>query len=638
MLSSQIQVTEVTNLESVATNILGSDCAVITNVSYSGHSEAFGYFTNGSNVIGLNNGIILSTGKANGVGTINNETGMSTGFELPGDDLLESVAGQMTNDAAVFEFDFVSNLDSVNLTLVFASEEYLEFANSTWNDVFGFFISGGDLSDTVNFALLEGNVPITINSINDVNNSEYYIDNGDGSDTLQSPYPMQFDGFTIPITVSYPITPGESYHLKLAIADGGDYSIDSDVFIQAGSLSASSSNYWVYGENDAHENCQDGSFKVSRLGDISQRDTVILSFLGNGIEGIDYLSDKDTVFFVENEIEQTVTISGLQDNVSDVDSVFLYLGDGNCGPISDFILIKDSTIQLAGRIGGTNGESLSNMNIELLASNLGELTLLESTLTNELGWYELSLIDTSNLIIYIDPANGGVDSTYVPTYSDGSHVFGVESYLNLECGENLHHIDMVELHHSGTGGNISGYIYIQGPGKSLNSFEPAVGVKIFAELGTLVCAYDYTDENGFFSLDPLGDYNFKITVDVFGVDNDLAPMVMASEVMNGDTIGFLLHSDYLERYNLSELMNTSDIEINHIEVSLIPNIVNRGGVVRIESSNLSEPLVEVFSVSGQKITEVKGFLLETKNIPSGIYFVKISDNRQNYSLKKLVIH
>ena len=46
------------------------------------------------------------------------------------------------NDAAVLEFDFIAISDTILFDFVFASDEYLEFVNTAFNDVFGFFLSG----------------------------------------------------------------------------------------------------------------------------------------------------------------------------------------------------------------------------------------------------------------------------------------------------------------------------------------------------------------------------------------------------------------------------------------------------------------------------------------------------------------
>ena len=61
-------------------------------------------------------------------------------------------------------------------------------------------------------------LPITISSVNNTLNSEYYINNPSNIDVCS-------DGFTVNLTVSNTVLCGETYHIKLAIADGFRYGI-----------------------------------------------------------------------------------------------------------------------------------------------------------------------------------------------------------------------------------------------------------------------------------------------------------------------------------------------------------------------------------------------------------------------------
>ena len=49
---------------------------------------------------------------------------------------------------------------------------------------------------------------------------------------------FEYYGFTDAFTANIlGLTPGDTYHIKLAMADAGDHVLDSGVFIQAGSFS-----------------------------------------------------------------------------------------------------------------------------------------------------------------------------------------------------------------------------------------------------------------------------------------------------------------------------------------------------------------------------------------------------------------
>lgn len=222
----------------LSSTILGSGIT-ISNISYTGASGASGTFTGGAaSGIGIESGILLTSGDAAGaVGP--NEVDDYTGSNgLAGDSDLDAlIPGYSTYDATILEFDFESAGGDLFFSYVFASEEYNEFTNSTFNDVFGFFL------DENNIALIPGTTtPVSINNVNGGNpfgsgasNPDRY-NNNDPSDGGPF-FNIQYDGFTdVFLAQALGIGAG-THHIKLAIADAGDSILDSAVFIQAGSFS-----------------------------------------------------------------------------------------------------------------------------------------------------------------------------------------------------------------------------------------------------------------------------------------------------------------------------------------------------------------------------------------------------------------
>ena len=92
------------------------------------------------------------------------------------------------NDMCVLEFDFVPQSDTVKFNFSFGSEEYLTWVNSSFNDVFGFFICGpgitgpysspaGFPNGSENIAVVPGSVPalpITVSSVHPGLNGQFY--------------------------------------------------------------------------------------------------------------------------------------------------------------------------------------------------------------------------------------------------------------------------------------------------------------------------------------------------------------------------------------------------------------------------------------------------------------------------------
>lgn len=108
----------------LAEAILGSGIT-ISNLNYYGGSNQSGLFSGGSNVLGIESGLIMTTGSVFGAPGPNNSDGYTgiTGGGGNGDSDLNALIPQVTNDAAVLSFDFVSDSDSLFFNYVFASEE-----------------------------------------------------------------------------------------------------------------------------------------------------------------------------------------------------------------------------------------------------------------------------------------------------------------------------------------------------------------------------------------------------------------------------------------------------------------------------------------------------------------------------------
>ena len=213
----------------------------ISNVQHTGALVAAGVFAGGNDIaggtdkIGISDGVVLSSGNVASVVGPNLSGSTTTSLALPGDPDLDALVGTATFDATVLEFDFVPSADKVFFQYIFASEEYNEFVNSTFNDVFAFFING------VNCATIgDPRVPVSINNINNGNpfggggpNAALYQNNDIASG---APINTEMDGLTVALTCEAAVTPNASNHMKLAIADTGDDRLDANVFVKTGSI------------------------------------------------------------------------------------------------------------------------------------------------------------------------------------------------------------------------------------------------------------------------------------------------------------------------------------------------------------------------------------------------------------------
>lgn len=214
----------------------------ISNVSYTGAGVSLGSFICDTlGALQMNKGIVLSSGRVVDAQGPNNSQSTSSSSGGPGDPDLAQLSSHIILDAAVLEFDLIPENNFLAFNFVFGSEEYPEFANSSFNDVFGFFITGPDPAggqyNSKNIALIPGTDQyISIANINNgINfngpcvNCEYLINNTGGPE-------LEYDAYTTLIPVSVFVVPGQQYHLKIAIGDCSDRLFDSGIFLQSPSL------------------------------------------------------------------------------------------------------------------------------------------------------------------------------------------------------------------------------------------------------------------------------------------------------------------------------------------------------------------------------------------------------------------
>ncbi len=253
---AQLEVETGLTLEEYVNDILLGNGIQAFNITYQGGDNQLGYLTGGDEVFSISSGLILSCDVAENLECpdefLTCDGCLGGGFSDP--DLLDiansvpdliggSFSVSSVNDGCVLEFDFIAAGDTVSFDYVFGSDEYETWINTQYNDVFAFFLSGPGITGpydspagfpdgSVNIAGVpntDPNLPITISSVNSGTNPEYYVDNQGGTDVC-------INGYTVPFTASYPVECGETYHIKLAIADGSDTALESIVVLEEGSF------------------------------------------------------------------------------------------------------------------------------------------------------------------------------------------------------------------------------------------------------------------------------------------------------------------------------------------------------------------------------------------------------------------
>ena len=216
--------------------LIFGDRVTVTGATYTGDARASGIYSDGDaispGVVPSDTGVILSTGQADrftndsGANT-NTRTNTTTPNNGPNNDPdFVALADRNTFDASFLEVDFIPDpgIEFITLEFVFSSEEYPEFSDSIYNDLFAVWIDG----EAVPLAAGSGLASVTnINQSGDIN-----LFNSNTADQFNT----EMDGFTVSMSFVIPVTPGEVNSLKIGISDVGDSAFDSNVLIAADSV------------------------------------------------------------------------------------------------------------------------------------------------------------------------------------------------------------------------------------------------------------------------------------------------------------------------------------------------------------------------------------------------------------------
>ena len=458
--------------------LIGGNCFDVHNVVPIGPNPGRGMFFDGMSSIGIDRGVVLSTGNLRNIEGPNESSARGNNLGGVGDDdLHQLIGGGSINvfDAVGIQFDFVPTSEEVRFRYVFASEEYCEFVGAVYNDVFGFFISGPGINgpfsnNAINIALVPGtNDFVSINNVNREINDEFYFDNtpqdqpqSAGQESVCGPLLdqdgvavelIEFDGFTAVFEATARVIPCSTYTIKMVVGDVFDSSYDSAVFLEAGSFDAGASakldaDVEGVSGNIVYDHCLQGQFIVSRIGnsDLSEPVVVRLNFSpeSTAIPGVDFEPLPDSVIIPANEESIAIPITILSDTYSGGELLVIYELDFLCSctnPFATIILTDESLIE---KIEAYPTGFLSCVNEEVQI--VGEI--LESSLITSFEWYDAEgnlLDDGSNEVISVsepglylfigyNEMSGCVDTAFVTVELDRSipHI-ALEEPEILDC-------------------------------------------------------------------------------------------------------------------------------------------------------------------------------------------------------------
>ena len=362
---AQLVVNTNVTAQQIVEKLLGCGSAA-SNITLSSCGTAVGFFNGVNTNLGIDSGVIFSTGDvtlANGPNTTEYQ-GSDNG--CPGNTMLSALCGQQTFNAIVLDFDVTLNTDTLRFNYVFGSEEYAEWVGTIYNDVFALWISGPGIVGNQDLATIPGTpYPISIGNVNcTIGNGTYYRCNDPANTICSSAYncptnpnqtTLQYDGLTTVLTAKHAVQYGQTYHLEFAIADAGDGIYDSGIFFQADFLQQYSLSILSDSSNFINpfdtatvssptptivEGCQQGIFHFNLAS--SHADTLFVPIIvgGTATNGADYSFLNDTLVFLPGDTTKTVTLDAFADGIPEgTESVIIYQLDACSGlPVDSFII------------------------------------------------------------------------------------------------------------------------------------------------------------------------------------------------------------------------------------------------------------------------------------------------------------
>ena len=282
----------------------------------------------------FDSGLVITTGNVSlAAGPNNTSSGTSSIPNYYTESDLSPYSGFSLTNCASLEFDFLAMADTFAVNYIFASEEYCEYVNSSFSDVFAILLTGFDpvtyMSSTKNVAVVPGSVtasnpngiPVGINTVNhgshsggsgpgsNPSNSDYFICNTNNTDGVQ------YDGYTVALSAGAPIFGCQSYHIKIAVCNCSDMVLDSGIFLEEGSFHSPGLELESSWESElGGDTLVQGSYEQVELAFRSERPfltgntSIAINAEGDAVLGVDYalinpngapITQVDNIFFFQ---------------------------------------------------------------------------------------------------------------------------------------------------------------------------------------------------------------------------------------------------------------------------------------------------------------------------------------------------
>ncbi|MFM7730250.1 MAG: choice-of-anchor L domain-containing protein, partial [Flavobacteriales bacterium] len=284
-------------------------------------------------------------------------------------------------------------------------------------------IAGPYTNNAINIALIPGSsTPISINTVNDQLNTQYYIDNFGDTE-------HQADGLTTVLAAQAEVICGQTYHIKIVIGDASDGIYDSWVYLEGGSFQSNQLDLAYTAPNlsspngGMYEGCEPANLVFTRDGGLANAQTYTYTITGSAQQNVDFTIAAPTIVFPVGIAQVIVPITAIADGVLEGTEQFTFtLNESSCGAapytvdvfiqdLPDLIVtITDTTIQCGGQVS------------------------LTPQVSGGLGNYLVTWADGTQAATYVD--NPTAPTNYVFTVTDTCGVAPVNGVAQVDFIQN----------------------------------------------------------------------------------------------------------------------------------------------------------------------------------------------------------
>lgn len=290
---------------------------------------------------------------------------------------------------------------------------------------------------------------------------------------------------------------------------------------------------------------------------------------------------------------------------------------------------------ITGTVTDGNGIPVAGVSVELFeyGISLGNLNLAATQSTNASGEFSFIGQDVGQYLIRSQPSSG-----FIATYHQSTAYWQYAQVLYRMCDAQVTtNITLVDQNNPIGTGVIAGYLNGTGVVKSSGDPLDDVNILLYEMNSDTLVQHSITDQNGFYELENIPSGSYYILVDLEGLSMISTHFI---DIQDGEIIqeanffadenGILIVGDYQSEgfANLQSAPSNSNFYVHP----------NPGKDKLFITNNSKDPLEMVmFNSLGaiviEKNSKKTSLELQTHDLPSGIYYITISNSSSTQHLK-----